>query len=115
MAKAATATKRGRSKDGVNKAQLVRDAFAKLGIDASAKDVQAECDAHGVTIAPAQISNIRTKIKEGKKPGRRGAKAGGGSSNGITADELIQARVMADKVGGVARAKELLDLLQKLL
>ena len=114
MAKAATATKRGRSKDGVNKAQLVRDAFAKLGIDASAKDVQAECDAHGVTIAPAQISNIRTKIKEGKKPGRRGAKAGV-SSNGITADELIQARVMADKVGGVARAKELLDLLQKLL
>ncbi|MBL9082180.1 MAG: hypothetical protein JNK76_10265 [Planctomycetales bacterium] len=114
MAKAATATKRGRSKDGVNKAQLVRDAFAKLGIDASAKDVQAECDAHGVTIAPAQISNIRTKIKEGKKPGRRGAKAGG-SSNGITADELIQARVMADKVGGVARAKELLDVLQQLL
>ncbi|MGC3966013.1 MAG: hypothetical protein QM775_01170 [Pirellulales bacterium] len=114
MAKGGTATKRGRSKDGVNKAQLVRDAFTKLGIDASAKDVQAECDAAGVTIAPAQISNIRTKLKEGKSSGRKAGKAVG-SNGGITAQELIQARVMADKVGGVTRAKELLDVLQKLL
>lgn len=112
MAKAGTAVKRGRSKDGTNKAQLVRDAFAKLGIDASAKEVQAECDAHGVTIAPAQISNIRTKLKE-RKAGRKAAKSQAGNG-GVTAQELIQARVMADKVGGVERAKELLDLLNKL-
>ena len=111
MAKAATAVKRGRSKSGVNKAQLVREAFEKLGIDASAKDVQAACDAHGVKIAPAQISNIRTKLKVGAQ-GRKASKAGVGGA--VTAQELIQVRVLADKVGGVVRAKELLDILVRL-
>ncbi len=111
MAKAATAVKRGRAKASVNKAQLVREAFEKLGIDASAKDVQAACDAHGVTIAPAQISNIRTKLKVGT-PGRKASKAGVGGA--VTAQELIQVRVLADKVGGVVRAKELLDILYRL-
>src|SRR5690349_18123888 len=106
MAKAGTVAKRGRSKGGINKAQLIRDALNKLGIDASAKDVQAECAAHGASVAPAQVSNIRTKMKE-RRPGRK-AKKIAGADGGVTADELIQARVMADKVGGVARAKALL-------
>lgn len=111
MAKAGTAVKRARSKAGVNKAQLVREAFEKLGIDASAKDVQAACDAHGVKIAPAQISNIRTKMKVGSSGRKAGKTTVGG---GVTAQELIQVRIMADKVGGVARAKELLDILYRL-
>ncbi len=111
MAKAATAVKRSRSKSGVNKAQLVREAFEKLGIDASAKDVQAACDAHGVKIAPAQISNIRTKLKVGHS-GRKAGKVNVGGA--VTAQELIQVRIMADKVGGVVRAKELLDILVRL-
>ncbi|MBA4016557.1 MAG: hypothetical protein C0483_05160 [Pirellula sp.] len=111
MPKAVTAAKRGRSKAGVNKAQLVREAFEKLGIDASAKDVQAACDAHGVKIAPAQISNIRTKLKEGRS-GRKVVKTT--VVGGVTAKELIQVRIMAEKVGGIARAKELLDILHRL-
>jgi hypothetical protein len=116
MAKGATTAKR-KSKDGVNKAALIREALEKLGIDAPAKAVQEYATAQGASVAAAQISNIRTKIKEGgsKKRGRKAKKAP--SSNGdaaVTAGDLIQARIMADKVGGVERAKVLLDLLNKL-
>ena len=115
MAKAGAAVKKGRAKDGINKAQLIRDALKKHGIDAPAKDIQTECEAQGASVAAAQISNIRTKLKGGK-PGRKAKKAASnGAAGGVTADELIQARVMADKVGGVARAKELLDILNRLL
>jgi hypothetical protein len=115
MAKGATATKK-KSKDGVNKAALIREALDKLGIDAPAKAVQEYASAQGATVAAAQISNIRTNIKDGgkKKPGR---KAKASSSNGdthVSANDLLQARAMAEKVGGVARAKALLDILDKL-
>jgi hypothetical protein len=111
MTKGAVVAKKGRSKDGLNKAQLIRDALKKLGIDAAAKDVQAYTEAQGAEVAPAQISNIRTKLKErGARRGKKAAAIGAA----VTADELVQARNMAEKVGGVERAKELLDILNRL-
>jgi hypothetical protein len=111
MTKGAAVAKKSRSKDGVNKAQLIRDALKKLGMDAAAKDVQAFAEAQGASVAPAQISNIRTKLKE-KGTSRGGKKAA--PSGALTADELVQVRVMAEKVGGVERARELLDVLNRL-
>jgi hypothetical protein len=106
--------KKARSKDGLNKAQLIRDAFKKHGIDAPAKEIQAFAEAQGATVAPAQISNLRTKLKGGKpaaaRPGKKKVAVGGA----VTANELVQARNMAEKVGGVERAKELLDILNRL-
>lgn len=115
--KGATMAKKSKSGEGVNKAQIIRDALKKLGIDAAAKDVQAFAGEQGVELAPAQISNIRTKLKEGgkKKRGRKpGKSTSGESSESVVASDLIQARIMAEKVGGVERAKSLLDLLNKL-
>jgi hypothetical protein len=109
--KGATVAKRGRKSDGPNKAQLIRDALKKLGLDAPAKDIQAYTESQGATVAPAQISNLRTKLKErGNGRGRKAKSASGA----ITGDDLLQARDMAEKVGGVERAKELLDILDKL-
>jgi hypothetical protein len=115
MAKGATTAKK-KPQDGVNKAALIREALDKLGIDAPAKAVQEYATAQGATISAAQISNIRTKIKHGgsKKPAR---KAKASSTNGdmhVSANDLIQARSMAEKLGGVQRAKALLDILDKL-
>jgi predicted flavoprotein YhiN len=107
--KGSAVAKKARSSDSLNKAQLIRDAFKKHGIDAAAKDVQAYTESHGATVAAAQISNIRTKLKGGN-----GVKTAKGKGGAVTADELIQARSMADKVGGVGRAKELLDILARL-
>ena len=114
MSKGAVVAKKVRTKEGPNKAQLIRDALKKLGIDAPAKDVQAYTESHGATVAPAQVSNIRTKLKE--RSAGKGKKRNGGDvpSGAVTADELVQARNMAEKVGGVERAKELLDILNRL-
>lgn len=112
MTKGATLAKKSGTAEAVNKAQLIRDALKKLGIDASAKDIQAECEVHHVTVAPAQISNIRTKLKE--KGSSKSRKAGSGSGMAATADELIEVRTMAEKIGGVQRAKALLEILDRL-
>jgi hypothetical protein len=111
MTKGATLSKKSGAAEAVNKAQLIRDALKKLGIDAPAKDIQAECEAHHATVAPAQISNIRTKLKE-KGTGKSARKGSGGVS--VTADELIEVRTMAEKIGGVERARALLDILDRL-
>jgi hypothetical protein len=112
MTKGATLSKKSGAAEAVNKAQLIRDALKKLGIDAPAKDIQAECEAHHATVAPAQISNIRTKMKE-KGTGKSGRKGSGGGVS-ATADELIEVRTMAEKIGGVDRARALLDILDRL-
>lgn len=111
MIKGATLSKKSGAAEAVNKAQLIRDALKKLGIDAPAKDIQAECEAHNATVAPAQISNIRTKLKE-KGTGKSGRKGSGGVA--ATADELLEVRTMAEKIGGVERARALLDILDRL-
>jgi len=113
MTKSATLTKKSGSGEAVNKAQLIRDALKKLGVDASARDIQAECEVHNVTVAPAQISNIRTKLKE-KGSAKSSRKAASSSNMAATADELIEVRTMAEKIGGVQRAKALLDILDRL-
>ena len=104
--------KKARSTETLNKAQLIRDALKKLGIDAPAKEVQEYAEAQGATVAPAQISNLRTKLKGGKPAGR--GKKVAVAAGSVTANELVQARNMAEKVGGVERAKELLDILDGL-
>jgi len=112
MSKSATLTKKSGTAETVNKAQLIRDALKKLGIDAPAKDIQAECEAHSATVAPAQISNIRTKLKE--KGSAKSSRKNGSAGVSATADELLEIRTMAEKIGGVQRARALLDILDRL-
>jgi hypothetical protein len=107
-----TATKR--KKDGgegeINKAQLIREAFEKHGLDATAKQVQEFCAEKGAKdVAAAQISNVRQTVKGGG--GRKRSKING---EAVTASELIQVKALAEKCGGVERAAQLLDILGKL-
>ena len=58
------------------------------------------------------LSNDRRRGK--KRGGRRGGrKAGGAAMGGF--DSLVQAKKLADQMGGVAKAKAALDALAKLL
>lgn len=109
--------KKARSAEEVNKAQLIRDAFNKIGIDAPAKEIQAYTKAHGGEVAPAQVSNIRTKLKEqaggGSAKGRKGKAAASGGGV-LTGEALLQVRNFAEKIGGLERTKELIGILEKL-
>lgn len=107
-----TKGRKGRSKDGVNKAALIREALNALGLDATAKDVQEHIGqkSKGVSVAPAQISNIRTKLLS-KKKRKTGRKADGGQA--VDGDMLIKANNIAKQLGGIERARTLYDILCK--
>jgi len=98
-------------------AQRIRNALKKLGIDASAKDVQKEVLARGgVEPAPAQISNIRTKLKEGKVPKRGRGKSADDQS--FTESELTAAhqilKQLIRRLGSHERAVGVVSLFDRL-
>jgi len=101
---------------GINKALFIREAFEALkDLEAPAKAVLAHIAEHhkdaGV-VSPAQISNIRTKLRDAKKPKKAGKR--GSNCEQVTEAELVGAKKLADTVGGVERAKVLLEILVKL-
>jgi protoporphyrinogen oxidase len=63
--------------------------------------------AKGLRVTPQMVSTIK-----GKTSGRRGRHASNGK---ISADSLIQAKLMANRLGGIARAQEALAVLAKLV
>ncbi|MBI2826528.1 MAG: hypothetical protein HYX69_17785 [Planctomycetia bacterium] len=71
--------------------------------------------AKGTTVSSAQVSNIKASLR--KRKGRRGRKAGAVSrdANGtVSLDLLLEAKKLADRIGGVEVAKRLLDALHRL-
>jgi hypothetical protein len=111
--------RRGRSKGGVNKAQAVRDEFNKQGITTAPKDVIAALTKRGITVAPAQVSNIRTSLKGGakkRKVARRKAvgRKPAAKSASVSVDALIAAKKLVDRMGGVDEARRALDVLAQL-
>jgi hypothetical protein len=74
-----------RSKGGVNKAQLVRDALAELGDDAKPQAIAEHIKTKaGVEISPLMISSYKSSMKNKKpgKPGKRGRKPGSTKATG---------------------------------
>lgn len=102
-------SKRGRRR--VNKSQAIRDYLAGHP-NAMPKDIQAGLAAEGVKVSSALISAVKYGGKSAK--GRRKAARGRAARTSITADELIHAKGLADRMGGVDRAKAVLEALAKL-
>jgi hypothetical protein len=81
-----------------NKAAKIREALAELGPDATAAQVIEILAAQRVRVTPQQVYNVRAA-----KP----------KANGYA--QLIQAKRLAEKMGGVDKARAALDVLAKLL
>jgi hypothetical protein len=106
------------SKKKINKTQLILDALAKYP-NATPMEIAEKLKAH--KISAGYVSTIKsakkagkkkTKRGAGKKTGRRGKRNGGGDN--ISMSSLVKAKQLADELGGVERAKALLDALAKL-
>jgi len=82
-----------------NKAAKIRAALAEIP-DATAKEIVQTLAAQRVRVTPAQVYNVKSTTA---KP-----KVGGYAS-------LIQAKKLADALGGVEQARAALDVLAKLL
>ena len=105
------------SSRGKSKAQAIRDEFAAQGAAARPKDVIAALKAKGMKVASAQVSNIKAKLGSGKaKRGRKpGAAHSAHSANGMVSLEvLLEAKKLAERLGGVDAARKALEALSKL-
>jgi hypothetical protein len=87
-------------KSGVNKAQLVRDAIAALGVSAKPQAIQEHIkSAGGPEIPTVMISSYKSNMKNKKgKVGRKGRPAGGGKGGDVIGD-IATVRDLVGKYG----------------
>ena len=100
-------------KKKINRSQTIRDILAKDPA-AMPKAIQAALAKRGIKVSASLVN----AVKYGKsKPGKRGRKAGSRPklATGETSfDALLGAKELADKLGGVRRAQQALDMLGRL-
>ena len=95
--------------DGVNKSQIIRDYVAK-NPGAKPKEILAAVESQGVKVSQALVNNVLYRKSSGKATrGKRGR-----PKKGTQFDALLQAKELADKMGGIEEAKKALDVLSKL-
>lgn len=102
------AKRAGRRK--VNKAQAIRDVLNAKGPNTAPKEVMAELANKKISVSAAQVSNVKADLR--RKSG--GLSTNGRGKGGVTLESLLEAKQLADKLGGVDQAKRALDTLAKL-
>jgi len=99
-------------KKEVNKTQLIKEALAKSP-NGSPSEIAEELKAHGITAQyVSTVKNTLKKKKGTKKVGRKAASKGREGS--VNRSDLVRAKKLADELGGVQKAKELLDIIGEL-
>ncbi len=104
-----------KKKAGVNKSQAIRDHLAKQPDDGP-KAIVVALRKKNIKVTEALVSNVKY-VKSGKKKRRRKKKAATTQrtvSDKISISTLVQAKKMADQLGGIEKAKTALAALTKL-
>lgn len=100
-----------KSANGTNLSQQIRD-YLKTHRRAKPKQVVAAFAEQGVTVLPQYVSTVKTNAKKLKK--KRGTSAKATPSDSVSISTLLQAKKLAEQLGGVAEAKLALDALARL-
>ena len=99
------------AKRTINKSQAIRD-YLQTNPGAPPSVIQEDLLRDGVKVGYSLISQVKYKGGGGRKAKRRGAGRQGPVK--ISMDDLVSAKQIADRLGGVNRAKEALTLLERL-
>jgi hypothetical protein len=106
--------KRGRraanGRSAVNKADAIRGAWAELGASARPRDVIASLALRGIKVTSAQVSMLRKTATR-----RRKAADKGGDAYSVPFNHLLAAKGLAQRLGGIAQAREAVANLAKLI
>lgn len=110
------AKKRGRS--GVNQSQAIRGYLAEHP-EATPKEIVAGLAQQGVKVSEGLAGNVKYTSRSGRGPGKArrgrgrppGRRAGAGA---LTAQDLIEAKRLADQLGGLEQARKALEALEAL-
>ena len=95
----------------VSKTQLIKDALKK-DPSGSPSAIAESLKKHGVTAQYVSTIKFNMSKKEAKPAARR--KSGGKSEASFTVSELVKANKMAEELGGVEKAQELLNAISKI-
>src|SRR5438270_11709133 len=105
-----------RAAGGPNKSQSIR-AFKADHADAGPKAIVEGLSKQGVKVSAAFVStvlsNARRKGRKGRRRGGRRPAAAGGRNDAVAT--LVQAKRLADQMGGIDKARTALDALAKIL
>jgi len=94
----------------VSKSAAIKEAM-KANPGKGPKEIAEIVSKGGVKVTAMYVSNIKATMGKGKKKGKRGRKPGSTTSNGAYAD-VQNAVVFVQGVGGLAKAKQLIALLE---
>lgn len=89
------------AKRRINKSQAIRDDLHTHGTDSAPKDVVARLKARRITVSPAQVSMVKSKLR-------------GSKTKTFSIDSLMEANRFVKRAGGIDAAKAALDVLAKL-
>ena len=102
------------AKKKVNKSRAIRD-YCKANPEAGPTETAAALKKQGIQVSTAMVSTVKTQAKKkkgrGRKKAARGAKP---ASDKIALSSLIQAKKMAESLGGIEKAQTALAALAKL-
>lgn len=107
--------KRKRASGGPNKSQAIRDYFAK-NRNAKPMEVIEALVKQGIEVSHALVGNVKygrgkKTVKAKKKTSRVGRPPGAD----LTAADLLEAKRLADQLGGISKARQALETLEKLV
>lgn len=103
-----------RRSGGPNKAQAIRDMLNSSGMQTPTKDVVSALAGQGIEVSAAHVSNIKAQLRKGggaNGQGRRGRRPSGDT---VSITSLMEAKRLADRLGGVEAARAIFEALSRL-
>ncbi len=111
----------------VNKAQAIRD-YLQMHPEATATVVIPALAKEGITVSSALVSNTRSRLKKAGATNKSAKKKTAGKPASLTtteessrvgdgrlsAEDLFEAKKLADQLGGIDEARDALDVLERL-
>jgi hypothetical protein len=102
-----------KSAAGPNKSAAIR-AYKDSHASAGPKEITEALGKDGIKVTPAFVSTVLSNDRrKGRKGRRKGGRPRGGGDNSFA--DLVQAKKLADQMGGVEKARAALNALAKIL
>jgi hypothetical protein len=99
-----------RTRSGGSKADAIRAKFDQLGYDARPRDIIAALKSEGVKVTSAQVSMLRAKLSTNGKASKTPV-----SASSVPFEHLVAAKQLADRLGGINKARAALESFAKLV
>jgi hypothetical protein len=97
----------------MNKSEAIRS-YKKSHNGAGPTEIAEALSKDGTKVTPAFVSTVLSNDRRRGRKGRRGSRRGGRTS-GDPLETLVQAKKLADRMGGIEKARAALDALARIL